>query len=92
MLRFLSKGEEQIGNKTRFVIAVSGKYVAAIVADSVIGMRRYPQAQIDPIPLGSGEGEKHLAGVVRTDRPGEAILFLDAAQLLQGARGRAVPK
>lgn len=92
LLRFLSKGEEQIGNKTRFVIAVSGKYVAAIVADSVIGMRRYPQAQIDPIPLGSGEGEKHLAGVVRTDRPGEAILFLDAAQLLQGARGRAVPK
>ena len=92
LLRFLSKGEEQIGNKTRFVIAVSGKYVAAIVADSVIGMRRYPLSQIDPIPLGSGEGEKHLAGVVRTDRPGEAILFLDAAQLLQGARGRAVPK
>jgi purine-binding chemotaxis protein CheW len=91
LLRFLSKGEEQIGNKSRFVIAVSGKYVAAIVADAVIGMRRYRLAEIDPVPLGSSEGEEHLTGVVRTDRVGETILFLDAAKLLQGARGRAVP-
>jgi hypothetical protein len=41
--------------------------------------------------LGSGEGEEHLTGVVRTDRVGETILFLDAAKLLQGARGRTVP-
>jgi purine-binding chemotaxis protein CheW len=91
LLRFLSKGEEHIGSKTRFVIAVSGKYIAAIVADAVIGMRRYRLAQIDRVPLGSSESEGHLAGVVRTNRVDETILILDAAKLLQAARGRAVP-
>lgn len=92
LLRFLSKGEARIGAKTRLVVGVSGNFTAAMVADAVIGLRRFPLVDVRPVPIGAGEGGEHLVGAVRLNPMGETILLLDLAKLLQSARQRAVPR
>jgi purine-binding chemotaxis protein CheW len=92
LLRFLSKGEARIGAKTRLVVGVSGSYVAAMVADAVIGLRRFPLADVHSVPIGAGEGREHLVGAVKLKPMGEMILLLDLFKLLQSARQRAVPR
>ncbi len=92
LLRFLSKGEARIGGKTRLVVGVSGRYVAGMLADSVIGLRRFPMADIHPVPIGGSAGGEHLVGAVRPDPEGETILLLDLAKLLESARRRAVSR
>jgi purine-binding chemotaxis protein CheW len=91
LLRFLSKGEARITGKTRLVVGVSGSYVAGMIADSVIGLRRFPVAQIHAVPIGGSAGAEHLVGAVRQDPKEETILLLDLAKLLESARRRAVP-
>lgn len=89
LLRFLGKGEARLSSRTRLFVGVSGTYVAAVVADAVIGLRRIPVAEILPSPLGGDISAEHLLGVV-TPAKAEPVSLLNFPKVLQAARQRAV--
>jgi purine-binding chemotaxis protein CheW len=90
LLRFLGKGEARIGPRTRLFIGTSGNYRVGVVADSVLGLRRIPVADILPPPLGGDSAAEHLLGVAEGPSPQEAVALLNFTKLLQSARQRAV--
>ncbi|QAT85242.1 frizzy aggregation protein A [Corallococcus coralloides] len=90
LLRFLSKGEARIGPRTRIFVGVSGSYVSGVVADTVLGLRRIPVADILPPPLGGDQAAEHLLGVVQGSGPADGLNLLNFSKLLQTARQRAV--
>ncbi len=92
LLRFLSKGEARIGPRTRLFVGVSGSYVAGVVADTVLGLRRIPVADILPPPLGGDAAAEHLLGVVQGSGANDSINLLNFSKLLQTARQRAVAR
>lgn len=92
LLRFLSKGEARIGPRTRLFVGVSGSYVAGVVADTVLGLRRIPVADILPPPLGGDAAAEHLLGVVQGGGVNDSINLLNFSKLLQTARQRAVAR
>ncbi len=91
LLRFLGKGESRIGPRTRLFIGVSGTYLAAVVADLVIGLRRVPLADILPPPVGGDAAVEHLIGVLGAGQA-DSVSLLNLAKLLQTARQRAVQR
>jgi purine-binding chemotaxis protein CheW len=90
LLRFLGKGEARVGPRTRLFVGVSGPYVAAAVADSVIGLRRILATDILPPPMGGDAAAEHLMGVVQPGARGEGLALINFVKLLQVARQRAV--
>lgn len=92
LLRFLSKGEARIGPRTRLFVGVSGSYTTAVVADTVLGLRRIPVADILPPPLGGDAAAEHLLGVVQGATSEETLNLLNFNKLLQTARQRAVTR
>ncbi|MBZ4399512.1 chemotaxis protein CheW [Myxococcus sp. MISCRS1] len=92
LLRFLSKGEARIGPRTRLFIGITGSIVAGVVADTVLGLRRIPVADILPPPLGGDAAAEHLMGVVPGATPQDSINLLNFSKLLQTARQRAVAR
>ncbi|WIG97651.1 chemotaxis protein CheW [Myxococcus sp. SDU36] len=92
LLRFLSKGEARIGPRTRLFVGITGSYVAGVVADTVLGLRRIPVSEILPPPLGGDAAAEHLLGVVQASGNHEAINLLNFSKLLQTARQRAVAR
>lgn len=89
LLRFLGKGESRISQRTRLFVGVAGSYTAAVVADSVIGLRRFATADILPPPVGGDSAAEHLLGVVNPGQQ-EGISLMNLAKLLHSARQRAV--
>lgn len=90
LLRFLGKGEARVGPRTRLFVGVSGSYLTAVVADTVLGLRRIAVADILPAPIGGDAAAEHLLGVVLGQGPGEAVSLLNFSKLLHTARQRAV--
>lgn len=90
LLRLLGKGETRTGERGRLFVGVVGRFVAAIVAESVIGLRRIPLIEILPPPLGSDAAAEHLLGIANPAQKNEAINLLDFARLIQLARQRSV--
>jgi purine-binding chemotaxis protein CheW len=90
LLRFLGKGEARVGARTRLFVGASGPFVSAVVADSVIGLRRILASDILPPPLGGDAAAEHLMGVVQPGARGEGVSLLNFSKLLQMARQRAV--
>lgn len=90
LLRFLGKGEARVGDRTRLFVGTSGAFVSAVVADSVIGLRRILASDILPPPMGGDSAAEHLMGVVQPGARGEGIALLNFTKLLQSARQRAV--
>jgi purine-binding chemotaxis protein CheW len=92
LLRLLGKGEVVVGPRTRLFIANSGPYNAAMVADSVLGLVKFPVAEILPVPMGGESGSEHVLGVVNPGNKESAVTLLRFSKLLQVARQRAVAK
>jgi purine-binding chemotaxis protein CheW len=90
LLRFLGKGEAKVGDRTRYFVGTSGPFVAAVVADSVIGLKRILTSDVLPPPLGGDASAEHMLGVFQPGARGEALALLDFGRLLQLARKRAV--
>ncbi len=90
LLRLLGKGEARVGSRSRFFVGVWETFVAALVADSIIGLRRFPLAEILPVPLGDGSALEHLSGVVKPGARGETTLLLNLPMIFQTARQQAV--
>ncbi len=90
LLRFLAKGEARIMPRTRIFVAVSGTYVAGVVADTVLGLRKILVSDILPPPVGSDAATEHMLGVVAGPTAEETINLLNFSKLLQTARQRAV--
>lgn len=90
LLRFLGKGEARVSERTRLFVGVSGPFVAAVVADSVIGLRRILTSDILPPPLGGDASAEHMLGVLQPGARGEGLALLNFGRLLQLARQRAV--
>lgn len=90
LLRFLAQGESRVGARTRLFIGTSGTYTAALVADSIIGLRRIPVQAILPPPLGSDASAEHLVGVVTESAEKQPLTLLDFAKIMSAARARAV--
>jgi purine-binding chemotaxis protein CheW len=89
-LRLLGKGEARVSDRSRLFIGFVGTFVTAILADSVIGMKKIPLAEILPPPLGSDAAAEHLIGVANPSKKNEAINLLDFSRLIHFARQRAV--
>jgi purine-binding chemotaxis protein CheW len=92
LLRFLGKGEARIGPRTRLFVGVSGTYVTGVVADTVLGLRRIPVADVLPPPLGGDAAAEHLLGVVLGKSAEDSLSLLNFTKLLQTARQRAVAR
>ncbi|MGQ0504428.1 MAG: chemotaxis protein CheW [Myxococcaceae bacterium] len=92
LLRFFGKGETQIGPRTRLFIAASGTYVAAVAADTVIGLQRISVDQILAAPMSGDAAAEHLLGIVNPERGDEALSLLNFSKLLVAARQRAVAR
>jgi purine-binding chemotaxis protein CheW len=93
LLRFLGKGEARIGTRTRLFVGISGTHVAAVVADSVLGLKRFPVSEILPPPVGGDQGAENLIGVVQASTRGDdAWSLLNFPKLLAAARQRAVAR
>jgi purine-binding chemotaxis protein CheW len=92
LLRFLSKGEARIGPRTRLFVGLSGSYMAGVVADTVLGLRRIAVADILPPPLGGDAATEHLLGVVQGASSEDTLSLINFSKLLQSARQRAVAR
>ncbi len=92
VLRFLGKGEARLGSLTRLFVGFSGTYVAGMVADSIIGLRRFLLADVLPVPLGGSGASEHLSGVVKPGLRSETIHLINLPKLLHSARQRAVTR
>jgi purine-binding chemotaxis protein CheW len=92
LLRFLAKGEARILPRTRIFVGVSGTYVCGVVADTVLGLRKFLVSDILPPPIGADAATEHMLGVVAGPTAEEAINLLNFSKLLQTARQRAVAR
>jgi purine-binding chemotaxis protein CheW len=92
LLRFLAKGEARILPRTRIFVGVSGTYVAGVVADTVLGLRKVLVSDILPPPMGADAATEHMLGVVAGASAEETINLLNFSKLLQTARQRAVTR
>lgn len=106
LLRFLGRGEERIAERTRLFIGVSGSFTCGVVADTVIGLRKIPVADILPPPVGGDASTEFIHGVVqahgdlldRGEAPvsqedsRDALTILQFSKLLQSARQRSVAR
>ena len=92
LLRFLAKGEARIMPRTRLFVGVSGTYVAGVVADTVLGLKKILVADILPPPMGADAATEHMLGVVAGPTAEETINLLNFSKLLQTARQRAVSR
>ncbi len=92
LLRFLAKGEARIMPRTRIFVGVSGTYVCGVVADTVLGLRKFLVSDILPPPIGADAATEHMLGVVAGPTAEEAINLLNFSKLLQTARQRAVTR
>src|SRR5262249_45007597 len=92
LMRFFGKGETLAGNRTRLFFAASGSYVAAVAADSVIGLVRIPLEKILAAPMSGDAASEHLIGVVSTGQKDEGLSLINFTKLLTAARQRAVAR
>lgn len=92
LLRFLAKGEARIMPRTRLFVGVSGTYVAGVVADTVLGLKKILVSDIMPPPMGADAATEHMLGVVAGPTAEETINLLNFSKLLQTARQRAVSR
>jgi len=92
LLRFLAKGEARVLPRTRIFVGVSGTYVAGVVADTVLGLRKVLVSDILPPPMGADAATEHMLGVVAGASAEETINLLNFSKLLQTARQRAVSR
>ncbi len=92
LLRFLAKGEARIMPRTRIFVGVSGTYVCGVVADTVLGLRKFLVSDILPPPIGADAATEHMLGVVAGATAEESINLLNFSKLLQTARQRAVTR
>lgn len=92
ILRFLGKGEARLGPRTRLFVGASGAFVAGVVADTVLGLKRFYVSDILPPPLGGDAAAEHLLGVVQGADGAEGFSLLNFPKLLQTARQRAVAR
>jgi purine-binding chemotaxis protein CheW len=92
LLRYLGKGEAKVGLRTRLFVGMAGNYIAGVVADSVIGLRRIQVSEILPIPTSGDASTEHLLGVVRPANSDEAVTLINFPKLLHAARQRAVTR
>jgi purine-binding chemotaxis protein CheW len=92
LLRFLAKGEARIMPRTRLFVGVSSTYVCGVVADTVLGLRKFLVSDILPPPIGADAATEHMLGVVAGPTAEEAINLLNFSKLLQTARQRAVAR
>ncbi len=92
LLRFFGKGEARVTSRTRLFVAVSGAFVSAVAADTVIGLLRIPTDQILAAPVSGDAAAEHLLGVVNPGRDEEALSLLNFSKLLTSARQRAVAR
>jgi purine-binding chemotaxis protein CheW len=92
LLRFLGKGEARVGARTRLFVGISETFVAGVVADSVIGLRKIELADILPAPTGGDSSAEHLLGVVQNEQSGELLSLLNFPKIFQAARARAVAR
>jgi purine-binding chemotaxis protein CheW len=90
LLRFFGKGESVIGPRTRVFVATSGSFVAGVVTDSVIGLRKLFVDEIVPPPLGGDVAAEHMLGVVNHSAGGEVLNLINFTKVLESARQRAV--
>lgn len=89
ILRFLGKGEARLGPRSRLCVGISGTFIAAVVADQVIGLRRIAVADILPPPMGGDASSEHLMGLVTGQ---ESWSLLNFNKLFSAARQRAVAR
>ena len=93
LLRFLAKGEARILPRTRIFVGVSGTYVAGVVADTVLGLRRILVSRHPAAAHGRGRRHRAPAGRrARAATASETINLLNFSKLLQTARQRAVAR
>ncbi len=92
LLRFLGKGEARVGARTRLFVGISETFVAGVVADSVIGLRRIEVADILPPPTGGDASAEHLLGVVPGETQSDVLSLLNFPKIFQVARARAVAR
>ena len=88
LLRFLGKGESRAHARARLFVGTAGTYVTGVVADTVVGLKRLPLAEILPPPLGGEISPEHCLGVWIQGQ--EVTLLLHFTKVLQTARQRAV--
>lgn len=92
LLRFFGKGEARVAPRTRLFVGVSGTLTAAVVVDTVVGLKRIPVEEILAPPLGGDGSSEHLLGVVNAREREGSLTLLDLSKLLQAARQRAVSR
>jgi purine-binding chemotaxis protein CheW len=91
LLRYLGKGERNPGPRSRLVVGISGSWVAAFMADQVLGLRTVPLADLQQAPMGGDSATEHLEAVVA--RPNTAALHvINLPRLLQSIRQRVVTR
>ena len=91
LLRFLGKGESRVSDRSRLFVAVSGNYGAAVLTDTVIGLRRFPLSEVLAPPVGAESGVEHLLGVVHV-AAGGTITLVDLPKVLVSARQKLVKR
>lgn len=90
LLRLLSKGEAKATDRSRLFVGLAGNFTTAILAESVIGLKKIPLGEVVPPPLGSEAIAEHLIGIAYASEKNEAINLLDFSRLIHFARQRAV--
>ncbi len=90
LLRFLARGEMVVGTRSRLLVGLSGSYVTAFLADSVVGLQRIPAEQLLPAPLSGDAANEYLDGVVQ--QPDGALHVVNVPRLLQAIRQRVVSR
>lgn len=93
LLRFLGKGEARMVERSRLFVGVSGTHIAAVVADTVYGLKKFFVSDILPPPVGGDAGSEHLIGVVQGGgATNDAWSLINFSKLLAAARQRAVAR
>ncbi len=90
LLRFLARGEMVVGQRSRLLVGLSGAYVAAFLADGVVGLQRVLADQIVPAPVSGDASYEYLDGVVQ--QPEGALHVVNVPRLLQAIRQRVVSR
>ena len=92
LLRFFSRGESTVTERTRLFICSHQSWTVAFVADSVVGLQRFEEAKIFPAPVGGGDLPIEFLGGVLVGPKSSAIALLNLPRLLSAARTRAVSR
>jgi purine-binding chemotaxis protein CheW len=88
LLRFLSKGETRLSPRSRLFVGMNGNSLAAVVMESVLGLRQVKVSDILPPPIGGESSSEHLLGIVNNPK-GDTLALLNFQKLLLAARQRA---